>query len=140
MIYGVNQFVFVFGYFQRTNSEFAKSEQKYPVKIRTLIFPSVQSLSDSVHYHQRDIFRKKQTKFDAWSPAIEPWYKNIRYNIRVIRISSVASVSSGILHDVMRIVGQVDVMSWRRRRNVMANLACGIPELKVVFGSFCDIG
>jgi hypothetical protein len=33
---------------------------------------SVQSLSDSVHYHQLDIFRKKLTKFDPWSPAIEP--------------------------------------------------------------------
>jgi hypothetical protein len=36
-------------------------------------------------------------------------------------------------NDVMRIVGQVDVMSWLRRHNVVANLACGIPELKVVF-------
>jgi hypothetical protein len=66
--------------------------------IRTLIFPSRQSLSESVHYHQRDIFRKKLKKFDLWSPAIEPWYpgwyKNIRYNICGIRLSSVASVSS----------------------------------------------
>jgi hypothetical protein len=46
--------------------------------MRTLIFPSVQSLSDSVHYHQRDIFRKKLTKFDLWmSPAIEPWYPGV---------------------------------------------------------------
>jgi hypothetical protein len=53
--------------FQRTNSEFAKSEQKYPVpsnhfRIRTPIFLSVQSLSESVNYHQRDIFRKKTNK------------------------------------------------------------------------------
>jgi hypothetical protein len=112
--------------------------------IRKLIFPSVQSLFESVHYHQCDIFHKKLTKFDPWSPAIEPWYpgwyKNIRYNIRVIRISSVASVLSGILNDVMRIIEQVDVMSWRPRRNVMVNMACGIPELKFVFASFCGMG
>jgi hypothetical protein len=38
-----------------------------------------------VHYHQRDIFSKKITKFDPKSPGIEPWYpgwhKNIRYNM-----------------------------------------------------------
>jgi hypothetical protein len=70
--------------FQRTNSEFAKSEKKYPVKVTlacTLIFPSVQSLSESVHYHQRDMFRKKLTKFDPWSPSIDiggppPHHKN----------------------------------------------------------------
>jgi hypothetical protein len=67
------------GDFQRTNSEFAKSEQKYPVKItfnniRTLIFLSVQSLFESVHYRQRAIFRKKLKKIDPWSLAIEPWY------------------------------------------------------------------
>jgi hypothetical protein len=49
--------------------------------IRTLIFLSMQSLSESVHYHQRDIFRKKLTTCDPWSSAIEPWYKNIRCNI-----------------------------------------------------------
>jgi hypothetical protein len=79
----------------------------------------MQSLSDSVHYHQRNIFRQKLIKFDPWSPAIELWYKNIRYNICVIRISSVALVSSGILNDIMRIVGQVEVMSWLRWRNVI---------------------
>jgi hypothetical protein len=99
--------------FQRTNSEFAKSQQKYPaVKItlalHRLIFPSMQSLSKSVHYRHRDIFRKELTKFDPWSPAIEPC---IRYNICGMRISSVASVSSQNLNDVMRIVGQVDVIS-----------------------------
>jgi hypothetical protein len=36
-------------------------------RIRTLIFPSVKSLSDSVHYHKCDIFRKKLTKFDPWN-------------------------------------------------------------------------
>jgi hypothetical protein len=67
--------------FQRTSSEFAKSEQKYPVTItciRTLIFTSGQSLSESVHYHQGDIFpRKKIRKFDPWSLAIEPWYPGV---------------------------------------------------------------
>jgi hypothetical protein len=52
--------------FQRTNSEFAKIRAKIPrqnhFRIRTLIFPSVQSLSDSVYYHQHDIFRKKIKK------------------------------------------------------------------------------
>jgi hypothetical protein len=78
--------------FQRTNSKIPRQNH---FRIRTLIFPSGQSLSNSVHYHQRDIFRKKLTKFNPWSPAsergIRVWYKNIRYNIRVIRISSVAS-------------------------------------------------
>jgi hypothetical protein len=46
-------------------------------RIRTLIFPSVQSSSDSVHYRQRDIFRKKLTQFDPWSPVIEPWYPGV---------------------------------------------------------------
>jgi hypothetical protein len=42
-------------------------------RIRTLIFPSVQSLSESVHYHQCDIFSKKTKKIwpgnplDLWS-------------------------------------------------------------------------
>jgi hypothetical protein len=65
--------------FQRTNSEFAKSEQKYPVKITLeyALFPSVQSLSESLHYHQHDIFGKKLTKFDLWSPANEPWYPGL---------------------------------------------------------------
>jgi hypothetical protein len=67
------------------------------------------------------------------SRGIRGWNKNIRCNIFGIRISSVALVSSWILSDVQRIVGQVDVMSWLSRRNVIANLACGIPELKVVF-------
>jgi hypothetical protein len=48
-------------------------------RIRTLIFPSVQNLSASVHYHQRDIFRKKLTKFDRWSPVIEPWYPRVSW-------------------------------------------------------------
>jgi hypothetical protein len=88
--------------FQRTNSEFAKSEQKYPVKITlayALIFPSGQRLSENVHYHQRDIFRKKLTKFDPWYPG-------------GIKISD---TTCGIpLNDVMRIAGQVEVTSSRR--------------------------
>jgi hypothetical protein len=51
------------------------------VRIRTLIFPSMQSLSDIMHYCQRDIFRKKLTKFDPWCPAIKSWYKNIRQHM-----------------------------------------------------------
>jgi hypothetical protein len=54
--------------FQRTNSEFAKSRQNH-LKMHTNI-PSVQSLSNSVHYHQRDIFRKKLIKFYPWSRFI----------------------------------------------------------------------
>jgi hypothetical protein len=41
---------------------------------RTLIFPSVQSLSDSVHYHA-------PTKYDPWCPpAIEPCYPEVEYD------------------------------------------------------------
>jgi hypothetical protein len=68
------------GDFQRTNSKFAKSEQKYPVDITLAyahIVPSGQCLSESVDNHQRDIFRKKLTKFDLWSPSIEPWYPGV---------------------------------------------------------------
>jgi hypothetical protein len=38
---------------------------------------SMQSLSDSVHYRQRNIFHKKITKFDPWSLAIAPWYLGV---------------------------------------------------------------
>jgi hypothetical protein len=69
----------------------------------------------SVHHHQCDIFRKKLKKLTRGvrqsSRGIRGWHKNIRYNICGIRISSVASVSLRNLNDVMRIVGQVDVMS-----------------------------
>jgi hypothetical protein len=100
--------------FQRTNSEFANSEQKYPVKVTSvgythtiIIFPSVQTLSDNVPYHQRDIFRK-------YYPG---WNKSIRYNIMWYTDFLCCVSVSGILNDVMR---QVDVMSWFRRRNVIA--------------------
>jgi hypothetical protein len=64
--------------FQHTNSEFAKFEKKISrqdhFSISTLIFPSGQRSSETMYYHQRDIFRKKLTKFDLWIPASEPWY------------------------------------------------------------------
>jgi hypothetical protein len=41
-------------------------------RMRTLIFPS-----DSVHYRQRNIFRKKLKKFDPWSTEIELWYPGV---------------------------------------------------------------
>jgi hypothetical protein len=52
------------------------------------------------------------------------------------KLGEIINKMSCIFNDVMHIVGQVDVMSWLRRCNVMANLACGIPELKVVFWQF----
>jgi hypothetical protein len=55
----------------------AKIPRQNHFRIRTLIFPSVQCLSDSVHYHQRNKFRKKLTKFDPWRPAIERWYPGV---------------------------------------------------------------
>jgi hypothetical protein len=58
--------------FQRTNSEFAKSEQQYPVKINLEYAHKYSLLCNDYPtawtiYHQRDIFRKKLTKFDPWS-------------------------------------------------------------------------
>jgi hypothetical protein len=84
--------------------------------MRTLIFPSGQSLSESMHYYQRDIFRLKHQQnlthgVRRSNHGTRSLYKNIRYNICGIWISSVASVPSRNLNDVMRIVGQVDVMS-----------------------------
>jgi hypothetical protein len=46
----------------------AKIPRQNHFKIRTLIFPSMQSSSDSVHHNQLT----KLTKFDPWSPAITP--------------------------------------------------------------------
>jgi hypothetical protein len=63
----------------------AKIPHQNHFRIRTLIFPSVQSLSDRVHYHhQLDIFRKKLTKFYPWSPAIEPWYPGDKYKTTLV--------------------------------------------------------
>jgi hypothetical protein len=62
--------------FQRTNFGFAKSEQKYPVNTHTNIpfrakfIPTACTITNA-------IFRKKLTKFDPWSPAIEPWYPGV---------------------------------------------------------------
>jgi hypothetical protein len=54
---------------QLTNS-LPKIPRQNNFRIRTLIFPSMQSLSDSVHYHQRDIFRKKIWPMESSDQAV----------------------------------------------------------------------
>jgi hypothetical protein len=141
--------------FQRTNYEFAKSEQKYPVKnhfsIRTLIFPSVQSLSDSVYYHQRDIFRKKTKKIwpvESGDRAVASWggiklsdTTYVVYGFPLLRqCHRVISMTSCVLLDRSR---DIVATSAQRHRDVMASLrgsrntlvtVSGVSWAKVVFG------
>jgi hypothetical protein len=116
--------------------------------IRTLIFPSGQSLSENVHYHQCDIFRKKLKKFDPWSPVIEQWYPRggikisdttyVVYGFPLLRQyhRRISMTSCTLLDRSTWCHSYVGVMSSRRH----GELGVWNSRTKLFFGSFCGIG
>jgi hypothetical protein len=88
----------------------AKIPRQNHFRIRTLIFSSMQSSSDSMHYHRCDIFRKKI----LWYPG---WYKNIRYNICGIPCIRISCCVGVIAESQWR-----HAYCWPGRRDVVATL------------------
>jgi hypothetical protein len=87
--------------------------------LRTLIFPSGQSLSDSVHYHQCDIFREKNNKL--WQTFVESgdravvFGRGIKYQIQYIWYTDFLCCVSVIAEAQWR-----HVYCWPGRRDVFS--------------------